>query len=225
METKPIAWSFSSLKKFTNCPKRYHEEVVLRSVKQTPTEQTLWGEQVHEGFDKALSKDKPLTGPLTPYEATAERFKHIRGVLKTEQRLAITNTLKPTAWYAPDVWCRGILDAVWLDGEKGKIVDWKTGKRRQGSEQLKLFALLLFACEPQIEKVNASFVWLQSGKMDVEKYNRKDIPILWNDILPDVRRLEMAYFNDNWVPKPSGLCSYCPVRTCSFWKSNDGSRK
>jgi len=225
MEVKTIAWSYSSLQKFKNCPKRFYEEKVVRSVKPAPTEQTLWGEQVHAGFDKALSKGAPMEGALAPYAPTAKRFSHVKGTLRTEQQLAINNALKPVEWFARDVWCRGILDAVWIDGEVGKIVDWKTGKRRGGSDQLKLFALLLFAHEPQVERVNVSFVWLQTGKMDVEKYKRSDIPILWQDFLADVRRLETAHRNSSWVPRPSGLCSYCPVQTCSFWKSTDGSKR
>lgn len=224
METKPITWSFSSLQKFKNCPKRYYEERVAKSVKQTPTEATNWGERIHAAFDNALKTDTPLEADLKPYSPVVERFAKTKGTLHSEQKLAITSSFKPTGYLAKDVWCRAVLDAVWIDKDVARVVDWKSGRRkRNGSYQLKLSSLILFAHHPQVDRVNTGFVWLQTGKMDVEKYYRKDIPILWQDILPDVRRLEYAHRTMTFVPKPGPLCRWCPVKKCSFWISEDGT--
>lgn len=225
---QPITWSYSSLQKFIECPKRYFEEKVAKRVKQRPTEASTWGERVHKGMENALHQPDPggaMDGDLATLAPVAQRFSHVKGDLATEQQLAITYTFRPTEWFAADVWCRGILDAVWIDGDVAKIVDWKTGKRKRDSGQLKLFALLLFAHRPEVERVNTSFVWLTNGKMDVEKYHRKDVPILWQDILPDVRRLEYAHKTQTWIPKPSALCGWCPVQSCSFWKGFNGERR
>ncbi len=222
---KPIAWSYSSLKKFDDCPLRYYEERVAKSVKRRDTEQSLWGERVHKGIELKLTKETPLTGELAPYSPIIERFGTIKGERLAEQQYAITNSFKPAGWFAPDVWCRGILDAAWVDGPVGKVVDWKTGKRRQDVRQLKLFALLMFAHRPEVERVNTSYVWLATGKMDVEKFYREDVPVLWQDFMPDVRRLEAAHRSGNWVPRPGGLCGWCPVDKCTFWKGYNGEHK
>lgn len=221
-DTHPIAWSFSSLKKFKDCPKMYYETRIAKSVKQTPTEQILYGERAHKAFEVALTTNTPLEGDFKPYAAVAEKLRDVKGVFSAEQKLAITTSFKPATWFGKDVWCRGVLDAVWVDNNKAIITDYKFGKQRKDTGQLKLFALLLFAHHPAVERVNTGFVWMQTGKAEVEKYYRKDVPVLWQDILPDVRRLEYAHRTQTWVPRPSGLCNYCPVQQCNFWRGFNG---
>lgn len=222
MEVKPITWSYSSLSNFLLCPKQYYETRVQKSVKSPPTQLSLWGDRVHEHFEHRLSSGKPATPmagdpSLDVYQPVIERFSKTKGAFSAEVKLAIDNAFKPTGWFASDVWCRGIVDALWLDRHVARMVDWKTGRRKTGSYQLRLFALLIFAHHPDVDLVNTAYVWLQTGKVDVEKFRRKDVPKLWQDILIDVRRLEVAYKNNTWVPRPSGICrNHCPVLSCSF---------
>lgn len=42
-----IQWSFSSLKDFIGCPKRYQEVKVLNNYEFQPTEATTYGNKVH----------------------------------------------------------------------------------------------------------------------------------------------------------------------------------
>lgn len=223
METKPIAWSHSALNTFNNCPKRYYEEKVAKSVRATKSDEILWGERVHRILEHRLKDNTPIDESLSYLEPVAARLGETKGAFSAEQKLAINQSFQPTEWFAPDVWCRAVLDAVWLDGETARIVDWKSGKRKLDSNQLRLFALMYFAHHPEVERVNSAFVWLKTGQVDVEKFKREDIPVLWQEILPEVRRLEYAHKTQTWVPKPSGLCNYCPVRQCSFWRSENGT--
>jgi hypothetical protein len=106
-----------------------------------------------------------------------------------------------------------------LNGNKALLLDWKTGKRKFDSSQLKLFAGLAFAHYPQVEIVFTGFVWLKEGKIDKDTFTREDVPAIWQEFVPRVRRLERAYEEDKFPPKPSGLCSkWCPVpnRLCKF---------
>lgn len=220
-----IAWSYSSLQKFLSCPKRYFEERVAKSVKQVPSEQILWGERVHKALEVAVLTKSAPEGEFKIYESVVQQLLQIPGAFHAEQKLAITSSFKPTQWFAPDVWCRAVLDAVWVEKEVAKIVDYKTGKRKLDSKQLKLFALMLFHHHPEVDRINTAFLWLKEGepkKPDIEKFKRKDVPILWQDILPDVRRLEYAHKTQTWIPKPGPLCNYCPVKTCSFWRGENG---
>lgn len=222
---KPIAWSYSALTRYLTCGKQYYHLNVAKDFSDPPSEISLWGDRVHNFMAKALFNPGAYissTGEFAPYGDVVQRFAQVKGELRTEQQVAINNAFKPTGWWAVDVWCRGIFDAVWLNGDSAKIVDWKTGRRKVDSRQLKLFALLAFCIYPEVNRVNTAFVWLQSGHIDVEKFNREDFAFLWQDILPDVRRLEIAHKTQTWIPKPSGLCKgWCPVKSCSFW---DGAK-
>lgn len=217
------AWSYSSLNQFLTCAKQYHEVRVLKNYKET-SEHLLWGERVHKFMEQELNGTSSSPSEFEAYRGVVQRFLQTKGELKTEQQLAITNAFQPTGWFAPDVWCRGVLDACWIAEDVARVVDWKTGKRKPDSKQLLLFALLVFAHYPKVNRVNTAFVWLQTGKMDTAKFHRSEVTKLWQEILPEVRRLEYAHKTQTWIPKPSGLCrGYCPVRTCTFWDGKNES--
>lgn len=220
-KTKPVAWSHSALTQFNNCGKMYYHVRVAKDFVDEPNDATRWGEEVHRFFEFAVRGtelyDEPVPSRFESYLPVVLRLRTLPGNVECELKLAINNSFAPTGWFATDVWCRGILDAVWFDGSDARVVDYKTGRRKQDSRQLMLFALLLFAHYPEVQRVNSGFLWLQAGKLDVERYDRKDVPKLWQEFLPDIRRLEHAHRTQTFIPKPSGLCSWCPVRSCSFW--------
>ena len=53
-----------------------------------------------------------------------------------------------------------------------------------------------------------------------EEYERSDIGRLWAEFTPSLERLRLAYENDSWPPMPTGLCGWCPVKTCEFNKKH-----
>mgnify|MGYP003630079845 FL=1 len=46
-----FTWSFSSLKEYINCPKKYQEVRILKNYKFTDTPQTIYGKEVHEALE------------------------------------------------------------------------------------------------------------------------------------------------------------------------------
>jgi hypothetical protein len=93
-----------------------------------------------------------------------------------------------------------------------------TGKRKPDNDQLMLFAALAMHVWPKLEKVVTGFLWLKEGKIDKETFTRGDITDIWNRFTPRVKRLEIAHETNTWDAKPSGLCGWCPVRQCEFWR-------
>lgn len=212
-----VAWSFTSLTQFRNCPKQYQEVRVLKNFRDEKSEHAIWGDRVHKAIDVALTQEVPLPEGMTVWQGIVDKFRTVKGDLHVENQLAITEGFQPCAWFAKDAWCRGIIDALWIDGEKAKAVDWKTGKRKPNSDQLSLFALLVFHHYPEIQEVRTMFVWLKTGTTDMEVYRREQIPQLWQLFLTDVQRLNNCMQSNTWVPRTSGLCSqWCPVVTCAF---------
>ena len=106
-----------------------------------------------------------------------------------------------------------------INGKRGTIWDWKTGKVKPDSSQLKLFAGITFALHPEVEKISTGFLWLAYDRNTIAEFKRSDVPDIWNEFLPRVLRLENAYTKDKWEAKPSGLCrAWCPVgkNLCDF---------
>lgn len=109
-------------------------------------------------------------------------------------------------------------DNTFLIG-KNYLRTHNTGKIKPESSQLELFAALVMTKDKTVNEVNSRFAWLQDNKTTGEKYYRDDVPKIWEHFMQRVARLENAYENDKWTPKPSGLCGkWCPVgkKHCDF---------
>jgi hypothetical protein len=213
------AWSYSALTAFETCPRRFELTRVTRKVKEPQTEATVWGNKVHKALEDFARSGKPLTPDMEKYAKYVNKILSYEGKKVVEERVALDRNFRQTTWMAKDVWVRGIIDIGVVGSEKAYLLDWKTGKRRPDSNQLKLFAALAFAMYPWIDKVVTGFIWLKSGEFDKEVFTRDQLPEIWNEFMPRLARVAIAYDQDKWTPKPSGLCkNWCPVgrQNCEF---------
>lgn len=219
--SKPVSWSHSALNAFETCPKRYYHTRVKRDIPDPPNEAATWGNRVHKALELRLKGEAGLPESLHHLEPLAVMLTRKHGKRLVEQKLAVDKNFRPCGWMDSTVWCRGVIDVALLSKTKGFLADWKTGKRKPDSDQMELMSLLSFAHYPYLEEVTTAFVWLKDGKLDSETYGRDQLMELWSNYLPRVKRLELAYEQDNWQPKPSGLCGkWCPVtkQHCPFGK-------
>lgn len=214
--TKKLAWSYSALTAFETCPHRYWITRVAKTVKEPQTEATMWGNQVHKALEQRMC-GFPLPKSMESYEKFAVSILNKGGRVETEQKIAVNAAFQPTGYFATDVWCRAVTD-VTVEKEKSMFVgDWKTGKRTENSEQLRLSAAMSFAFKPYIEKVTVAFIWLNDGGLTVDKFVRDDAVGIWQGFLPRVNRLQHAMDTNTWPKNPSGLCKkHCPVTSCEF---------
>ena len=62
-----FTWSFSSLKEYINCPKKYQEVRILKNYSFIDTPQTIYGKEVHEALENYVkgweSRKQKLFGP------------------------------------------------------------------------------------------------------------------------------------------------------------------
>jgi len=205
-------WTYSQLEKFTTCPKQFYHLRVAKDFKDPPTEHTVWGEKVHSAFEYRIAEGHPLPEGMTQWEGIAAKLAAIKGQKFVEHQLGVSSSFAPSAWGTS--WSRGIIDLLVIDGTKAGVFDYKTGKRKP-TDQLSLYAAYTFATFPKVDTVTTGFVWLKDKKIDKEKFTRDDIPTIWQKFLPTVRKLELAYDNNQWPARPSGLCrAWCAVISC-----------
>lgn len=221
-----FAWSWSSLGSFETCPKKHYETKVAKNFKEEETVHTRWGNAVHKAFDLYLSKNTPLPASMATYQPMLDKIKRSaeRKKLDTENKITLTQSFRNTEWFSKDAWCRGILDVIIENNEHALVMDYKTGKRKDESQQLKLFAAMMFTAKPWLKSVTTVFIWLQEpddspSKYTIEKFTVDQKPELWNEFLPRVSRMKKAYDQNIWPERPSGLCKgWCPVSTCPHWQ-------
>ena len=213
---KPFAWSYSKLKNYESCPKRYYNVDVAKVVKEEESEQLQFGNALHKALAEAISGKAPLPKPFAGYQQWVDKVTKVEGDILVEQQLAITKDLTATKWFGNDAWYRGIADVIKVVGPVAVVLDWKTGKILEDGVQLALMAQCVFAHHPEIQKIRTEFVWLKEDATTRADFAREDMANVWAGLLPRVRTLEDAHAAANFPPKPGYLCrKWCPVDSCA----------
>ena len=216
-----FAWSYSSLRAFETCPWRYYLTRVSKEVIEPETEVLKWGNEVHKVFEEYVKNNGEYDAPdwFERWRPIADKILSKPGDIRVEYEAAITEDLTPCGWWDNEVWCRGKFDVVIVDGATATILDYKTGNRKLDIDQLKLFALLGFIHFPQVDEIKTGYIWLKSGKLDTEVYQRGQAKELWPEFIHRVERMRHAFENAKWPKNQCGLCrSWCPVpnKLCTF---------
>lgn len=216
---KPLPWSHSTLSGFDTCPRQYEELKVLRNFQDQKNSASVWGDEVHTAFENFLLGTAPLPLNMEQYAPYLQGYLDRPGTLLAEQEFGLDANLKSCAFSGPDVWMRGIVDVLTIDGTVAYVDDHKTGKnRKKDMQQLIIFSLLTFYHHPEVNTCHTAFHWLQLGATDVETFYRHQIPELWNTLVPKLQKYKRAFDAGIFPPKPSGLCKkHCAVETCEYW--------
>lgn len=210
--SKPFAWSYSALTSYETCPRRHKILKITKQVVEPQGVELLHGNRVHKAMEDRVKFKTPLPTDMVQYEPIVASMEAKGGYLEAEQKLCLNINLQPTAYFAKDAWVRGIADVTLEKRSRCMVGDYKTGKPTPASEQLALSAAMVFAHKDYIETVDTAFLWLKTGGVTMETYERDDIPRIWSSFLPRVNALERAIAEDKFPPRPSGLCrKWCPV--------------
>ncbi len=214
-----LSHSYSSLKMYENCPKRYYHQRITKEVTDSGSDATRYGERVHKALEERLTNDNELSQETIQYENLCRSIAKMKShpqfdQLLLEEKLTITDNYTPTGWWSDDAWLRSILDVLVLFKDKAIVMDWKTGKRRPDFTQLEMFALQVFSHFPQINTVITSFVWLKDMKQDKREFCRDLSGELQGHLNGRIARITQSLENDDFPAKPSGLCRWCP---CYEW--------
>ncbi len=211
-----LTHSFSALKMYENCPRRYMHQRVNKEVQDEGSDASKYGERIHEALELRLRDQSPLTDETRKYESlcTAIERESKDGELFVEQKMTLNKNLTPTEWFAPDAWFRSVLDVLMIheNQKKAFVLDWKTGKRRPDFTQMEIFALQVFKHYPEVDSVTSALVWLRDYKMDTQVYKREQSNEMWAKIMARINRIYESLEHDTWPPKPSGLCPWCPAK-------------
>ena len=214
-----FTWSYSALKDYVNCPRQYQEVKVLKRYTKAPTQQMLYGTEVHKACEDYVGEGKPLAQNYKRFQPVLDALKEIPGIRYPEQEMALTRDRKPCKFKDEDRWVRGIVDLLIVDGEHAFIIDYKTGSNKYPDpKQLKLMALMTFAHFPEVKYIKAGLLFVMHDSFMTEEYTRDDTDKLWSNFHNDLKRLKLSYETNAWMPNPTPLCGWCPVRDCEYHK-------
>lgn len=214
---KPFTWSFSQLKGYETCPRRYYHYNVAKDVVELETSQLAEGNALHEAFHKRISKGVELPLGMTHHEPLLAKIVSAPGETYAEQKLALTEQFTPVGFFGKNVWFRTVIDAAKINGDSAIVFDWKTGKPSIDETQMQLVSATMLHHMPKLNSVKAALIFVNYGETERSEYLRSDLPSIWGEVLPRVRKLKQAREDNDFPPKPGGLCRrYCNVVSCEY---------
>ena len=212
-----FTWSFSALKEYTNCPKKYYELRVAKNWQVEPTPQMIYGTEVHEALELYVRDGKPLAKNYLRFKGMVDALIDIPGTKYPELKRALKEDRTACDFDDEARWVRGIVDLLIVEGDKAFIVDYKTGSNKYPDpKQLRLMALMTFAYFPEVTKIKAGLLFVMQNSFVEESYTREDMDTSWGKFEVPLKRLSLSYENNQWMPNPTPLCGWCPVTTCDF---------
>ena len=215
--TKIPAWSYSSIKSYAQCPKKFYHLKVVRDVKEPETEAMLYGTQFHEAAEFYVRDNTPLPPQFVFVKSALDNLKQLPGEKLCEYEMGLTENLEPCGFKDENVWWRGIADLLIINGDEARCVDYKTGKSAKyaDTDQLELMALAIFKHFPEVKKVKAGLLFVISKNFIKDSYSADNQDKMWAKWFAEHNRMKMSYENGVWNPRPSGLCKkHCLVLEC-----------
>ena len=214
-----MAYSYSAVKDFHNCPRKYHEVRILRNFKQADTQATLYGTAVHTAFENYIKHGTPLPETFKHYQRFVEPLTRVAGEIHCELKLGIRHNFEPCEFFAKDVWFRGVPDYLAINHEKrlARVVDYKTGKssRYADLDQLELMAAMVMSHNHDVDVVKGALLFVVANDVVKAEFHRGQLGTIMSKWAGHASMIESAMDHGVWNAKPSGLCGFCPVASCS----------
>lgn len=213
-----VALSFSRLSTFEQCEAKFDYLYVSKVVKDTPSDASEYGERVHKTLQ--LVGQGKLPAKLTmEQQQTVDRWgglveflvSRTKGKAYFEHQLTVDHNLKPVDWFSKQAYIRAIIDLLIIDGDTAYCFDYKTGKRSEDDTQLKLFALMIFWCFPEVKVVKSAYLWLKTNEKDHATYHRENVDDLWVALSQRLGKVQDTVDLGYYEFSPSGLCGWCPA--------------
>lgn len=217
------AWSYSSLKTFQQCPKKYYHLKVAKDIKDEGSEATIYGKELHKAAEDYIKNDTPIPPQFAFIQDTVDALKKIPGEKHTEIELGVSNKggrLNPCGFYDKDAWYRGIADLLIVNGDEGYLVDYKSSKNAKYADlkQLDLLAGAVFAHFPKLKTLKSALIFIVSNEFINKEHSSMHKLAYFEHVRFDLERLEKALETDVWNAVAGPLCGWCPVKTCHNYK-------
>lgn len=212
-------WSYSSLKTFEQCPKKYYHLRVLKDVKDEGSEATIYGQDLHKAAEDYIKAGTPLPLRFGFIQDTVDAIKNIPGEQHCELKLGIKRTssgYEPCGFFDTGVWWRGIGDVIVVQGDTAFSIDYKTSKNAKYADlkQLDILAAALFVHFPQVKKIKSALAFVVSNEFIHKEHFAEMRDSYFESFEPNLDRLATAQETGVWNTNTGPLCKFCPVVSC-----------
>ena len=202
-------YSYSNLACYQQCPAKYRYENVLKLPRETAAAASR-GTDLHSELEQAINSGNP------PDHLKPHVWDLIARFAKAEVRIELDANWQPTDEEPRYV---GVIDVLIDRPPHIDIIDWKSGKVRDYSDQLMFYNVLALSRGHEWRTAKAKAIFIDAGfrQSPEVKLARADLTAAQQRIDEKIERLERDTI---FAPNPSFLCRYC-----SYRKDNGGPCK
>lgn len=214
-----VQWSYSSLKTFQQCPKKYFHLKIAKDVENEGGEAANYGKLVHKAAEDYIRDGTPIPKQFQYMVPILDALIKIPGKKFCEIELGIAKKdgkFVACKFDAPNYWWHGIADLLIVDGGVAWLVDYKTSKNAKyaDTKQLDLLAAAVFLHFPGVLEIKSALAFVVSNEFVRKEHDRVMRHKYIDAMKPELDRLEAAVENKVWNPISGPLCKFCPVKTC-----------
>lgn len=227
-----ITWSHTKLSTFLQCPYKFREVYITKTVKSVQTEAMREGNEKHKSLEDAVNQGDGLPDDLAHLAGTVHSIRERGGI--GEEQLGVRRDWSPCSFFAKDVWGRCKVDVQMSRGNSGVIIDWKTGQLKNQkystADELKLHALIFNAHRPELKVIRGAYCWTRDGSFTPKNddgtskfYDLSNFAEERNRVEELMGRIEMRVKTDNFSTRKNNLCPWCEVKHCKYYKPKDAA--
>lgn len=218
-------FSYSSIKTFEQCPRKYFHLKVAKDVHDPGGEPALYGQRVHKAAEDCVRDGTPIPDKYEYMKPIVESLMRIPGEKLAEEKLGIRQTVagefEDCLFEDEDFWWHGIADLLVIDDSgTAWCVDYKTGKNAKYSDlrQLDLLAAGVMIRYPQVHTVRSALLYVVTGDFVPKDHTRDNLHRYVHTFRRQLETLEKCRVTSDWYPVEGPLCGWCPVESCEHWK-------
>lgn len=197
--------SYTKISTYMKCAfqKKGKYELGIRGRKSPQADR---GIEIHKEFENAVQLQLPLPNEFSFYN---EYVKKLEGAA-CELKLGVKRDWFPCDYDDPEAWIVAIVDLWKKVGDKGILLDWKTGKEYADDHfrQRQFYSMVIHCHYPELKLIDATNVYLDYKTTRSHRFTDTDMPdirAIWE------RRILRMEADTECVPTPGPYCRWCPV--------------
>jgi hypothetical protein len=181
-----------------------------------PTAETSKGRNDHNSLAKLITGD-PAKAQAHEYWPLIEPVLQMRdrgAALFVEREFTVNRDWQPCGRWDDDAYITGKPDVALVTETKAFIPDWKTGNIREDPAELELFACLLKAYFPTLEKIGGMYMWLK----ELQAGDYYDLSNTFGLQAATDRLISEIEADEDWTPERTPLCFWCELKDCEHYE-------
>jgi CRISPR/Cas system-associated exonuclease Cas4 (RecB family) len=212
----PYPYSYSAIKMYEECPSKYKFSRILR-LPQPSGPAAERGTMIHAEIENAIKGGLDLLSDEIMHLANSIKVWKENGA-QSEMKFSIDKHWNAIPYDDPMSMFRGVIDLYLEHEDKAVVIDFKTGKDRDYSDQIRVYSAVILATKPHISEVKNIIEFIDLKKT-------KEYPTIKREDLSSLKSLMvgriLAPEKDNiFAPNPNQFCKWCHYR-----KDNGGPCK